>query len=234
MFPAYFCDVGCVKTAHLSFTRMEIFLFHHQNENWDDLNLVLQNKVVVPERQDPMLVLKFIWMEKNIGIALDQLVPGYGSIPLSPYYFWPRKDAWEELRAKLEEKEWISQKQMIILLNQATDIINLWQQGGGSLSTWVPPHPVLSTLQACVLLVSLHALSVVNVKVMVRGLVDRFNQFSVMDFFLHGNDLVIYLIYYVHQWLFCWENQETDPFRYGYKSIFLFANNKGKTNCLIR
>uniref|UniRef100_A0A0E0KRH5 30S ribosomal protein 3, chloroplastic n=2 Tax=Oryza TaxID=4527 RepID=A0A0E0KRH5_ORYPU len=92
-------------------------------------------KVKVPERQDPMLVLKFIWMEKNIGIALDQLVPGYGSIPLSPYYFWPRKDAWEELRAKLEEKEWISQKQMIILLNQATDIINLWQQGGGSLST---------------------------------------------------------------------------------------------------
>uniref|UniRef100_A0A0D9W5U0 30S ribosomal protein 3, chloroplastic n=1 Tax=Leersia perrieri TaxID=77586 RepID=A0A0D9W5U0_9ORYZ len=91
-------------------------------------------KVKVPERQDPMLVLKFIWMEKNIGIALDQLVPGYGSIPLSPYYFWPRKDAWEELRAKLEEKEWISQKQMIILLNQATDIINLWQQGGGSLS----------------------------------------------------------------------------------------------------
>ncbi|KAL5213908.1 hypothetical protein ABZP36_003060 [Zizania latifolia] len=91
-------------------------------------------KVQVPERQDPMLVLKFIWMEKNIGIALDQLVPGYGSIPLSSYYFWPRKDAWEELRAKLEEKEWISQKQMIILLNQATDIINLWQQGGGSLS----------------------------------------------------------------------------------------------------
>ena len=88
----------------------------------------------VPERQDPMLVLKFIWMEKNIGIALDQMVPGFGNIPLSPYYFWPRKDAWEELRAKLEEKEWISQKQMIILLNQATDIINLWQQGGGSLS----------------------------------------------------------------------------------------------------
>ncbi|TVU14235.1 hypothetical protein EJB05_37690 [Eragrostis curvula] len=44
-------------------------------------------KVTVPEKQDPMLVLKFIWMEKNIGIALDQLVPGYGSIPLSPYYF---------------------------------------------------------------------------------------------------------------------------------------------------
>uniref|UniRef100_R7W2K6 30S ribosomal protein 3, chloroplastic n=1 Tax=Aegilops tauschii TaxID=37682 RepID=R7W2K6_AEGTA len=100
-----------------------------------NLGHFLSYKVEVPEKQDPMLVLKFIWMEKNIGIALDQMVPGVGSIPLSPYYFWPRKDAWEELRAKLEEKEWISQKQMIILLNQATDIINLWQQGGGSLST---------------------------------------------------------------------------------------------------
>jgi hypothetical protein len=27
--------------------------------------------------------------------------------------------------------------------------------------------------------------------------------------FLHGNDLVIYLSYYVYQSVFCWENQET-------------------------
>lgn len=81
----------------------------------------------------PRLALKFIWMEKNIGMALDQVIPGYGSVPLSPYYFWPRKDAWEELKTLLESKPWISQKRMIILLNQATDIINLWQQGGGGL-----------------------------------------------------------------------------------------------------
>lgn len=83
----------------------------------------------------PRLVLKFIWMEKNIGIGLDQMIPGHGTIPLSPYYFWPRKDAWEELKELLESKPWISQKQMIILLNQATDIINLWQQSGGNLSS---------------------------------------------------------------------------------------------------
>lgn len=129
----FYYDLSCVKTAQfilLRYAKSVLAL-------WDlkRIDFVSQYKVKVPERQDPMLVLKFIWMEKNIGIALDQLVPGYGSIPLSPYYFWPRKDAWEELRAKLEEKEWISQKQMIILLNQATDIINLWQQGGGSLST---------------------------------------------------------------------------------------------------
>ncbi|KAI3453010.1 hypothetical protein Pfo_009673 [Paulownia fortunei] len=82
----------------------------------------------------PRLVLKFIWMEKNIGLALDQIIPGHGTVPLSPYFFWPRKDAWEELKTTLENKPWISQKKMIILLNQATDIINLWQQSGGKLS----------------------------------------------------------------------------------------------------
>ncbi|KAK1380918.1 30S ribosomal protein 3, chloroplastic [Heracleum sosnowskyi] len=91
-------------------------------------------KVGVKEVEKPTLVLKFIWMEKNIGLALDQKIPGHGTIPLSPYYFWPRKDAWEELKTTLESKPWISQKKMIILLNQATDIINLWQQSGGNLS----------------------------------------------------------------------------------------------------
>ncbi|KAI3665530.1 hypothetical protein L6452_44157 [Arctium lappa] len=89
--------------------------------------------VVVKPMEKPRLVLKFIWMEKNIGLALDQVIPGYGTIPISPYYFWPRKDAWEELKMMLESKPWISQKQVIILLNQATDIINLWQQSGGDL-----------------------------------------------------------------------------------------------------
>ncbi|KAJ0983195.1 hypothetical protein J5N97_011450 [Dioscorea zingiberensis] len=89
--------------------------------------------VLVKTMEKPRLVLKFVWMEKNIGLALDQVIPGYGTIPLSPYYFWPRKDAWEELKSLLESKAWISQKRMIILLNQATDIINLWQQSGGAL-----------------------------------------------------------------------------------------------------
>lgn len=83
--------------------------------------------------EKPRLVLKFIWMEKNIGIGLDQKIPGHGTIPLRPYYSWPRKDAWEELKVLLESKPWVSQKQ-IILLNQATDIINLWQRSGGNLA----------------------------------------------------------------------------------------------------
>ncbi|MCO5551133.1 hypothetical protein L7F22_004630 [Adiantum nelumboides] len=78
--------------------------------------------------KNPKVMLRFVWMEKNIGIGLDQVVPGQGTVPLSSYYFWPRKDAWEEIKTKLESKKWISRKQTILLLNQATDIINLWQQ----------------------------------------------------------------------------------------------------------
>ncbi|MCL7036853.1 hypothetical protein MKW94_025908 [Papaver nudicaule] len=101
-------------------------------ENTDDETQKLG--VVVKAFEKPRLVLKFVWLEKNIGLSLDQVIPGHGTIPLSPYYFWPRKDAWEELKSMLESKPWISQKRMIILLNQATDIINLWQQSGGNLS----------------------------------------------------------------------------------------------------
>ncbi|KAG8373725.1 hypothetical protein BUALT_Bualt11G0054600 [Buddleja alternifolia] len=90
--------------------------------------------VVVKPMERPRLVLKFIWMEKNLGLAIDQVIPGgNGSIPLSPYYFWPRKDAWEELKVMLERKAWISKKEVVVLLNQATDIINLWQQSGEDL-----------------------------------------------------------------------------------------------------
>ncbi|MBA0560618.1 hypothetical protein Golob_017504 [Gossypium lobatum] len=90
--------------------------------------------VVVKPLEKPRVVLKFIWMEKDIGMALDQVIPGHGSIPLSPYYFWPRKDAWEELKVLLDSKPWISHMQRIHLLNQATDIINLWQTSGGNLT----------------------------------------------------------------------------------------------------
>lgn len=117
-------------------TTQESLILDNKNHDLDSSRKVKKKMgVVVMPMERPRLVLKFIWMEKNIGIALDQVIAGgYGTVPLSPYYFWPRKDAWEELKVLLESKPWISQKQMVVLLNQATDIINLWQQSGGNLS----------------------------------------------------------------------------------------------------
>lgn len=73
------------------------------------------------------LVLKFLWLEKSIAVCLDQKIGEY-TTPLTEYYFWPQKDAWEEMKSFLESKSWIEQKDSVFLLNQITEIINLWQE----------------------------------------------------------------------------------------------------------
>lgn len=71
--------------------------------------------------------LKFLWLEKNLGIAIDQRTPK-GFSPVTEYFFWPRKDAWEELRNDLASKPWISYDNSILILNETTDVINYWQE----------------------------------------------------------------------------------------------------------
>ena len=72
-------------------------------------------------------VLKFIWLEKVIAVSLDQKI-GYKSIPLTEYFFWPQKDAWEEMKNYLDSKSWISYDESVLMLNQITEVINYWQE----------------------------------------------------------------------------------------------------------
>lgn len=72
-------------------------------------------------------VLKFLWLEKSIAVGLDQKI-GEKTTPITEFFFWPRKDAWEELKIELEMKPWISQTESINLLNQTTEVINFWQE----------------------------------------------------------------------------------------------------------
>jgi len=79
-------------------------------------NLVMQN-----------IKLQVLWLDDSLGLALNQET-GNGTCPLTPYYFWPVSEAWEQIRFELDSKPWVPEEERVQLLNLVVDVMNKWQQ----------------------------------------------------------------------------------------------------------
>ena len=72
------------------------------------------------------LKVKVLWLKNILGLSIDQMVVDH-SYPLTQYYFWPKTEAWEQLKLELDSKPWLSEKDKILALNLITDVVNYWQ-----------------------------------------------------------------------------------------------------------
>lgn len=70
--------------------------------------------------------LKVLWAKNFLGLSIDRVNNSYVN-PVTNYYFWPKTEAWEQLKLELDFKPWIYDKEQQNLLNSAAEVMNFWQ-----------------------------------------------------------------------------------------------------------
>ena len=61
------------------------------------------------------LKLKIAWFKNFLGLAIDQVDFNQG-YSLTPYYFWPKTEAWEQLKLELDSKLWLAKDEKVEIL----------------------------------------------------------------------------------------------------------------------
>jgi len=71
------------------------------------------------------LKLKVVWFKNFLGLAIDQ-VNANQQYSLTPYYLWPKTEAWEQLKLELDSKFWLGQDEKIKILKTTRDVMDHW------------------------------------------------------------------------------------------------------------
>ena len=71
------------------------------------------------------LKLKVAWFNNFLGLAVDQ-VNSDNQYSLTPYYFWPRTEAWEQLKLELDSKLWLTKEEKIKVLKTTGEVMSYW------------------------------------------------------------------------------------------------------------
>jgi 30S ribosomal protein 3 len=71
------------------------------------------------------LRLKIVWFKDFLGLAIDQ-VSLKREYSLTPYYFWPKTEAWEQLKLELDSKLWLGTDEKIEILKTTGEVMNYW------------------------------------------------------------------------------------------------------------
>ena len=82
-------------------------------------------KTLAMDKKQFRLKLKIAWFKNFLGLAIDQ-VSSNQQYSLTPYYFWPKTEAWEQLKLELNSKLWLTQEEKIKILETASDVMNFW------------------------------------------------------------------------------------------------------------
>lgn len=85
------------------------------------------HNAILFKKKNEKFTLKILWLKQNVAFAIEHIVK-QGYSPLTSYFFWPRNDAWTQVRKELESKPWIPSSDKIDILNKVTVIINYWQE----------------------------------------------------------------------------------------------------------
>ncbi|MEW5297797.1 MAG: hypothetical protein WDW38_006981 [Sanguina aurantia] len=97
-------------------------------KDWDTINIDWFTNSKEENIPLPEFKLNVLWMSQNVAISVDTVYSRGQTSPLTEYFFWPRNDAWDEMKGSLESRPWIAERDKVVLLNRLTQLINYWQE----------------------------------------------------------------------------------------------------------